>query len=449
MAAIPPSVAAYIEGLERMIAKLFERVGELERELREGKRQATPFRRAKRKSDRKRAGRKGGHKAERRALPEQIDEEHDAPLPDRCPHCDGAVAAEGCYEQIQEDFEVRLVRRRLVVHVGRCVECQMPLEGRHPQQTSTARGAAAHQIGPHALALGTALHVEQGVPFDKVREHLGRLGLDLSTACLVRTADRLAAQGEPAFNQLLRDLLTQDILHIDETGWTIAGQSAWLWVLTGEHTTVYFARHSRSGDEIADFLADFKGVMVTDGAGMYDRLGKALTRALCLLHLHRNISKVEVKQTGGAVHIPRALLDWVDRVIQYAPFRDQLSPENLAEDAELFCDELDAILARRPSDPSNRHLLDRITRLYADVTRCLTDIRVPATNNFGERQIRPAVVLRKRGGCNRSERGARVFEILTSLAVTAKQRGTDFVQWLVQLLCAREPLCLPPRLKPG
>jgi hypothetical protein len=78
------------------------------------------------------------------------------------------------------------------------------------------------------------------------------------------------------------------------------------------------------------------------------------------------------------------------------------------------------------------------------IVRCLTDPRVPATHNHAERQVRPAVVTRKRGGCNRPERGARTFEVLTSLIVTARQRGTSLVDWMVALLRQPDPFAPAP-----
>ena len=52
---------------------------------------------------------------------------------------------------------------------------------------------------------------------------------------------------------------------------------------------------------------------------------------------------------------------------------------------------------------------------------------VEPTNNLAERQLRPAVIRRKLSCGNKSVRGARTFEILASLAATARQRGEDFL----------------------
>ena len=50
---------------------------------------------------------------------------------------------------------------------------------------------------------------------------------------------------------------------------------------------------------------------------------------------------------------------------------------------------------------------------------------VPFENNFAERQIRPAVILRKNSQSNRSDRGAAIQAILMSVYRTLKLRGLN------------------------
>ena len=57
-----------------------------------------------------------------------------------------------------------------------------------------------------------------------------------------------------------------------------------------------------------------------------------------------------------------------------------------------------------------------------------------ATNNRAERALRPAVIVRKTGGCNKTEAGARVHGILSSILVTARQQGLNPVVYLAKLL---------------
>ena len=59
---------------------------------------------------------------------------------------------------------------------------------------------------------------------------------------------------------------------------------------------------------------------------------------------------------------------------------------------------------------------------------------VPSDNNHAERQIRPAVIIRKNSLCNRSEEGAATQAILMSVYRTLKLRGLDSTQTIAAAL---------------
>lgn len=449
LASTPAEVCAYIQALEKLLTahvglmkEQGARLSALEQKAREGKRQATPFRRKKKKgTKRKKPGRKPGHEPAKRTPPEP-DEKLAAGHPRQCPCCQSTMDTVGSYTQTQEDIETVKRTRLFEVTVGVCGSCGERVEGRHPLQTSTARGAARTHLGPRALAIATQLHFGQGVPYDKVREHLRDLGISVSKGAVVRAMKRISRKAKTACVGLLEDVLSSDILHIDETGWSIDGQPCWLWVLSSGAATVYFVRKTRSSDEVADFLADFRGVLVTDGAKAYDKLGRTLTRALCLLHLRRNVKALEERQTAGAVRIPRAINRWLDEAIAFSANRQPGTPADLGRRVRLEGDLL-KLLELNPTNAANLKIIERLRKWQDSVLRCIRDASVPATNNQAERMIRPAVVTRKRGGCSRSEEGARVFEVITSVLVSARQRGVNFVDWVVDLLRSPHPLLLP------
>lgn len=442
VASWPESARAHVAALEEALRKVIGVVEEHEKALRESKRQATPFRRresAKKGKTRKKPGRKGGHSAQRRAIPPKVDEEVTAPLPDACAcGCADVVEVE-TYEQLQEDFEITRVTRKLTVHVGRCTACGKTSEGEHPFKTSKARGAAAHHIGPTAMAFATQLHYQEGVPFEKIANIFGEMGLPVAKATLVRGTQRIAVRAKPTFEELKAALLNEDVLHIDETGWSLDGEPCYLWVISGAKATVYFVRKTRSGDEVADFLADFAGVLVTDGHSGYDELGRKLLRALCLLHLRRNMKSLEGKVTGRSKALARDLTWWLDEAIALVGQRDELKPGFFASRATELEEQFLELLELKSSAPANIRMIKRMTTWQDAVLRCLRKPGVPATNNHAERQIRPAVVLRKRGGCNRSERGARTFERLTSITASLRQQGQSVLRWLATLLTSPQP----------
>ncbi len=66
------------------------------------------------------------------------------------------------------------------------------------------------------------------------------------------------------------------------------------------------------------------------------------------------------------------------------------------------------------ADDDMRRLTKRLRRYGEYLFTFLDYAYVPADNNFGERQIRPAVILRKNSQSNRSDRGAATQAVLMS-----------------------------------
>ena len=131
---------------ERLLAENARLRGQLEEARRAGKRQAAPFSRGEPKKDPARPGRKSGEDYGTRAhrpVPDHVDEEILVPLPEACPCCRGELVFEDWVDQYQEEIvEVRGHVRRFRIGRGRCRRCGKRAQGRHPDQTSDAIGAA-------------------------------------------------------------------------------------------------------------------------------------------------------------------------------------------------------------------------------------------------------------------------------------------------------------------
>lgn len=188
-----------LERVERERDRLRQQNERLKHQLdavrRAGFRQAAPFakpltRHPKRPG--RKAGRAYGLKARRR-IPLQVDATYDAPLPARCPECDGAVV-ETRIAQYQEELPVpQVIVRHVRVHVGRCRTCGRRVQGRHRLQTSDALGAAAAQLGPEAIALAVVLNKQLGLSFGKgATLFRQQSGLTVTRSGLVQAVHRAA-----------------------------------------------------------------------------------------------------------------------------------------------------------------------------------------------------------------------------------------------------------------
>src|SRR5579884_3986796 len=286
---------------ERLVAELRAQVEHLTRLLdeqrRAGKRQAAPFAKGAPKPQPKKPGRKPGKdygtKAHRQP-PEQIDETYEAPLPDACPDCGGAVDETHVDHQYQVEIPRRPIHRQFNVHIGCCRACQRRVQGRHPLQTSDALGAAAAQLGPDAQAAVVELNKQAGLSHGKVTQCLNNLfGISLSRGGSVQTVLRAAQRCEPAYEAIRQSVGQADWVVPDETGWRVGGHPAWLHALVGPQATAYVIDPTRSGDVAGDILGfDYDGTLIHDGWSAYDRFPEA-SHQQCLSHLLRRADAME------------------------------------------------------------------------------------------------------------------------------------------------------------
>ena len=75
---------------------------------------------------------------------------------------------------------------------------------------------------------------------------------------------------------------------------------------------------------------------------------------------------------------------------------------------------------RRLSDPDDRPFAKRLRKQRRHLSNLLKHDGVDATDNRAERMLRPAVVVRKTGGCNKTKRDAETHSVPASILVAAR-----------------------------
>jgi transposase len=425
-----------IDALSAEVARLR---GELDDARRAGKRQAAPFRKGPPKPEPKRPGRKAGdrHGAHgHRPPPDQVDEVHEAHLPDACPHCAGELTETDLTQQFQAEIPRRPIRRQFNVHVGQCRQCRRRVQGRHPLQTSDALGAAASQLGPDAQAAVVNLNKQAGLSHGKVAGVMGTLfGIDLtrsaSTQIVLRAAERLG----PAYGEILAATAGAGRLAVDETGWRVGGRPAWLRVWVGERATCYRVDRRRSADALEAVIGrDWDGVMVHDGFASYDRFEEALHQQ-CVAHLLRRAREMLEAATRGAVRFPRQVIALFTGAVHLRNeyLAGRVGPAEWESARDEYEGRLLPLLGReRPG--ANGALSNHILNHFASWFTFLSDPTVEATNWQAEQAVRPAVVNRKVWGGNRTEAGAAAQGVLSSVLRTCKQQAKSAVDFVSQTL---------------
>jgi transposase len=273
--------------------------------------------------------------------------------------------------------------------------------------------------------------------------------LKVCPAAFIRAEQRLADLAKPTYDLLLEALRQSYVVHADETGWRVGRQNAWLWVFSSKAATIYVIRTgkgARSHQVPEDILGpDFDGYLVVDGLKSYDVLEVAKGR--CNGHLLRRCK--ELRDTVTTQEQPQiaALSSLLQEAIDLASRSDELTLTGYSRRVQEIENRLDDWLAanlRRPTLSAELNRLDDHVRAHrGEWLVFLHDAEVPPTNNHAEQMLRPAVITRKVGGCNKNLLGALVHSILASLMVSCHRQGKHFLDLARQFWRSNQPQAIP------
>ena len=134
-------------------------------------------------------------------------------------------------------------------------------------------------------------------------------GVELSQSAITQDALRRArgAVGD-AYRRLRESVRESAVVHTDDTGWRVGGESAFLMAFETDDATVYQVRDRHRNDEVREVVpADYAGVMVTDRARSYDaRALSGVRQQKCLAHVLRSISGVVETKVGRGTQLREA-----------------------------------------------------------------------------------------------------------------------------------------------
>ena len=386
----------------------------------------------KKNQRRKKNGRKKGHQGSRRTTPEHIDRTvvHRA---DCCPDCGGKLnecsdTRDRLIEDIPETTRIEVVRH--VIHRDWCPVCRKTVE---PVVTEALPKAS---IGNGILVLCAWLHFSLGNTISQILEVFNyHLQFKMSPGGLVQMWHRLADILYSWYEEIIEDIQNAGVLHGDETGWRVNGKTHWLWCFTSKKATIFTIERSRAGPVVLEFIKEcFDGVFVSDFWGAYNVLSCAQQK--CLVHLLRDLERVwKAKDSRGdwpkfSKKLKRLIRDAI-RLWYRMDTMDEATYQSRRERIEK---RLQLLIDHEWTNKEARRLVKRLRRHQDQVFTFLYNPEVPFDNNFGERSIRGAVIMRKNSFNNRSDKGAKTQSVLMSVFFTLKQRGLNPVDTVKKAL---------------
>ncbi len=394
---------------------------------------------------------------------------------DHCPECrQGKV-----YLQREPAFLVRVVGQAplgATVYALERFRCNLCGE---VFTADTPAGVGPEKYDASAGSMVALLKYGSGVPFHRLAQLQGSLGIPLPAATQWEIVAEVAATLQPAYAELIRQAAQGEVLHNDDTAATIlalrrdpgeteppAEDAARTGVFTsaivatqaGQEIALFFTGRQHAGENLADVLKQ-RGAALGPPIQMCDALARnapedfQVILANCLAHARRQFVEV-------APHFPaecRVVLETLAQVYRHdALARTQgLSPQaRLAfhqaqsgprmEQLETW---LTAQIAERRVEPNSGlgKAIAYVRKHWGPLTRFLQVPGAPLDNNVCERALKKAILHRKNALFFQTERGAHVADVLMSLIYTCQRCRADPFHYLTALQTHTAELTAAPQ----
>jgi hypothetical protein len=242
----------------------------------------------------------------------------------------------------------------------------------------------------------------------------------------------------PWYEQIGREAKSSATLNADETGWRVNGDTYWLWCFANHANCYSMIDEHRDGKALKKFLTEaFRGILIHDFFAPYRQLmlGAGGEHQCCLVHLFRELDHVDEKgRRGDPRKSPDHAREWREFVKMLRRLlrdgirlrqRKDFTPGKYASRITRIDARLVSLSGAVYADPDAKRLAERLQRWQDSLFTFLDHPEADWHNNFAERQVRPAVILRKNSQCNRSRQGAATQAVLMSIHRTLKLRGHD------------------------
>ncbi len=398
---------------------------------------------------RKPGGQPGHDGHQRTLLPsDQVDHPH-VLKPERCRCCGDRLRGDDPSPHRHQVTEIPPVRPEVSewqLHALTCTGCGTETRAALPE------GVPTGAFGPRVQGTTALLSGEYRLGKRAVQRAMRDLfGVIFALGMVTRFEQAASSALAGPVAEAHAHAVKAPIANVDETGWRQARKKAWLWVMATPFVTVFLIHATRGAEAAKKLLKEFAGVLVTDRWCVYNRWSVFL-RQLCWAHLKRDFTKMSERR-GESARIGKALLveygkmfGWRRRVRE-----GTLARSTFAKYMQPVRKQIEALLGEgtRCSTAATAGMCREILKLAPALWTFVSTDGVEPTNNFGERQIRKAVMWRKTSFGTHSEGGSRFVERIMTTAATLRQQGRNVVEFVMQAMEANATGGPPPSLLPA
>ena len=373
-----------------------------------------------------------------------------------CNQC-GTTLKEIGFVKVRDEIEYIPAKVQIIRYMQQACECPAC---KHTTRPFIKKAAVPRSVLNHSLASPSSVSYVMyqkyvnSIPLYRQEKDWEQMGIALSRATMANWVIRSSQDHfEPVIRHLQKELLKREVIHCDETPVQVLKEEgkkpqtkSYMWLYrTGNDgkapIILYDYQPSRSGENAASYLKDFKGYVHSDGYSGYNKLD-GITRCGCWAHLRRKFVEAIPDKKAADAPLTSAEIgrDYCNQLFKVEESLKDLTPE------ERFCKRLEL---EKPILEAFWCWLESLKVLkgsalgkavtYAMNQRpfmenYLLDGRCALSNNAAENAIRPFTVGRKNWLFADTPKGASASAAVYSIIETAKANGLNVFAYLQHLL---------------
>ena len=341
-----------------------------------------------------------------------------------CPTCQCQLHQQSANERAIYELERERVRKvHYRIERKKCPKCQKIVSGK--VQNAFARVALSNEL----VVEVAEQHYLLGRSLGQLAE---RFGLSESTIC--ESLKRIGEKLQPCVENLRQIYRTAAVRHADETGWRTDGGSGYAWYFGSGEVSLYLFRQTRSARVVEEVFGkeQLNGVLVVDQYAGYNQVPCLIQ--YCYAHLLR-------KKADLAKEFPknREIKSYTSQMIKWLSEAMKLRKAGLSEtkyqvEAEKIKQKILKLSQRQARHPAVRRWQDFYVEKADRLYQWCRSAKIPAENNYAEREVRKIVIARKISYGSQSKEGAETREIWTSVLASLKKREANPREKLVEAL---------------
>jgi predicted RecB family nuclease len=269
------------------------------------------------------------------------------------------------------------------------------------------------------------------ISYIKIAEMLEEnLGIKFKRIAIHNIKVQFSDYYKEGYRSLISEIVKGDILHIDETTFSIDHSKGYIWAFTNMETVYYLFTPTRESAFLKKLISDFRGVLISDFYAGYDSL--KCNKQRCLIHLIRDINDdiLDNQQNHEFLSITiefSRLLNEIIRTVQRFGLKKRFLKKHDNAVQSFFKKIEKADFQSDISEKWKKRLLNYREELF-------TFIKfdgVPWNNNNAEVAIKAIALYRRNVEGLPTAKSLQHYLTLLSLQQTCKYRGINFFDFLV------------------